>query len=166
MFLLCFVLWLVNSNVSMKLNVIFCIYEHFKSIFTIFRKCRKTWNSVCTYIYIYIYINMYMHIYKHRTTYTGSISCSSSGAPTSLVGGAPGRLGWGAADRAGPAGLGRRRPGRSGVCCSMILYTYTYIYIVVKKLTYFFRKYIFSSKVDYLLRKYHFSFENILFQAA
>ena len=101
-----------------------------------------------TYIYIYIKKNMYifilLYIYMNRTTYSGSCSGSSSGAPTSPVGGALGRPGRGAAATAAAG----------AVCCSMIMYIYTYIILLLRNLLPFFENITFSKKINSSFRKY------------
>ena len=63
---------------------VFCILNHEF-------ECFSEAQYIHIYIYMYTYIYIYICRYNHRITYSGS-SGSSSGAPTSTVGGAPNLL--------------------------------------------------------------------------
>ena len=103
-------------------------------------------------------MNRCIYIYIHRTTYSGSSSCSSSGALTSPVGGALGRPGQGAAVRAGRDAAAATAA--AAVCCSMIKYIYICLhicYMIVEKLASFFETMLFFPKIFFETNGFSFA---------
>ena len=86
------------------------------------------------HVYIYIYIYTYIvsnidikkkYIYNHSTTFSASCSGSSGSGSTSPVGGAPGRLGRGAADW-----IGRDAAAATATAAAVDDYKYICIYVI------------------------------------